>query len=143
MSAPGDSREGLRFECTRCGECCTSRGEYGYVYLSDGDVVAIARHLGLLPHQFRRRYTFVDEYGWTQLVIQDRCIFLEEDGSCRVYPVRPVQCRTFPFWSDLVEAGAWTDEAHALCEGVGRGRLYQIDDVKPLMRAMDRAQEEE
>jgi len=137
------SELGLRFECTRCGECCTSRGEYGHVYLNDSEVVEIARFLGLLPHEFRRRYTIVDEYGWTQVVLEDRCVFLDEDGSCRVYPVRPVQCRTFPFWSDLIEGGSFTDEARGLCEGVGRGKLYQIEDVRPLIEAMDRSQDED
>jgi len=136
------AESGLRFECTRCGACCTSRGEYGYVYLNDRDVSAIARYLGLLPHQFRRKYTFVDEYGWTQVVLEDRCVFLESDGSCRIYPVRPTQCRTFPFWRDLVKDGAWVPEARELCEGIGRGKLYQIDEVEPLMRKMERAEEE-
>ena len=135
--------EGLRFECTQCGECCTRRGEYGYVYLNDREVVAMARHLGLLPMEFRRRYTFVDEYGWTQVVLDDRCVFLDpETNRCGVYPVRPTQCRTFPFWRDLVVNGAWSDEACALCEGIGRGPLHQIEDVVPLMQEMEREQEE-
>jgi len=135
---------GLRFECTQCGECCTSRGDYGYVYLSDREVAAIAHFLGLLPHEFRRRYTFVDEYGWTQVVLDNRCVFLDpERGSCTIYPVRPLQCRTFPFWRDLVRDGEWTAEARALCEGIGRGKLHQIEDVEPLMQAMERAEAED
>jgi Fe-S-cluster containining protein len=137
------SSEGLRFECTQCGQCCTRRGEYGYVYLNDREVVAIARHLGLLPMEFRRRYTFVDEYGWTQIVLEDRCVFLDPaTNRCRVYPARPTQCRTFPFWRDLVVDGGWSDEARALCEGIGRGPLHQIEDVAPLMREMEAEQEE-
>ena len=143
MSVSESSAPGLRFECTRCGGCCTSRGEYGYVYLNDREVVAIARYLGLVPHEFRRKYTFIDEYGWTQVVLEDRCVFLNPDGSCRIYPVRPVQCRTFPFWRDLVDDGEWTAEARELCEGVGHGKLHQIEDVEPLMRAMERAEDED
>jgi hypothetical protein len=135
--------EALRFECTQCGECCTSRGEYGYVYVNDREVAAIAKHLQMTPHELRRRYTFVDEYGWTQVVLQERCVFLEEGTNrCTIYPARPVQCRTFPFWRDLVRDGEWTDEARGLCEGVGAGRLYQIEEIEPLMRDMDRAQQE-
>lgn len=144
MSSAEAPRSELRFECTRCGECCTSRGEYGYVYLNDSEVVDIAGHLGLLPHEFRQRYTFVDEYGWTQIVLENRCVFLGSDGSCQIYPVRPIQCRTFPFWPDLVtEEGGFTDEARRVCEGVGRGKLYQIEDVAPLIRAMERADEDD
>jgi len=135
---------GLRFECTKCGKCCTSRGDYGYVYLNDREVADIARFLGLLPHEFRQRYTFLDEYGWTQVVLQDQCVFLGDDrASCQIYPVRPLQCRTFPFWRDLVEDGAWTPEARALCEGIGRGKLYQLEEVEPHMLAMEHAEDEE
>jgi uncharacterized protein len=138
------SEAGLRFECTVCGHCCTRRGEYGYVYLNDREVVAMAHHLGLLPMEFRRRYTFEDEYGWTQVVLEDRCVFLDpESNRCGVYPVRPTQCRTFPFWRDLVADGEWTPEARELCEGVGRGPLHQIEDVAPLMQEMEREQDED
>jgi uncharacterized protein len=57
------ARPGLRFECTECGKCCTSRGEYNHVYLSDAEVVSLARYLGMLPMEFRQRFTFTDEYG--------------------------------------------------------------------------------
>jgi Fe-S-cluster containining protein len=26
------------------------------------------------------------------------CFFQEEDGFCRIYPARPLICRTYPFW---------------------------------------------
>jgi len=29
------------------------------------------------------------------------CIFLESTG-CRVYPARPAQCRTYPFWEQKI-----------------------------------------
>ena len=37
----------LRFECTECGECCTNRGEYHYVYVDDAEVRGIAELLGI------------------------------------------------------------------------------------------------
>ena len=122
---------GLRFECTKCGKCCTFRDEYAHVYVSRAEVKALAEHLELELRAFRRRYTFTDEYGWTQLrTTGERCVFLDADtGRCLVYPVRPTQCRTFPFWRELVEDDAWTEEAARVCEGVGRGRLYAPEEV--------------
>ena len=32
--------EGLRFECSQCGNCCRNHGEYGYVYLMPPEVTA-------------------------------------------------------------------------------------------------------
>ena len=52
--------KGLRFECTRCGNCCKSRGQYAYVYLAPADVRAIAAHLGLSRTAFLARQL----WGW-------------------------------------------------------------------------------
>lgn len=124
----------LRFECTGCGLCCTNRGEYAYVYLNDDEVAALAAHLGLARGAFKRRYTFVDEYGWRQLRFRgERCVFLGANDRCTVYAARPVQCRTFPFWRELVSAGRFTAEARELCEGIGRGPLHSIADAEKLM----------
>ena len=44
--------EGL-FACTCCGDCC--RG-YGGTYLSEADIVAIARYIGVSPDCLTARY---------------------------------------------------------------------------------------
>jgi hypothetical protein len=134
---------GVRFECTMCGECCTARGEYAHVYLNADEARALADELGLGLAEFRRRYTFSDEYGWTQLLFQsEACVFLEPGTNrCTVYGARPTQCRTFPFWRDLVVDGRWTEDAHKLCEGVGRGRLIPIEEVEARMVEMELADE--
>ncbi len=136
--------EGLRFECTLCGRCCTNHGDYAHVYLSGPDVVGLARNRGLSVSAFEREYTFVDEDGWTQLKIRDGgCVFLQKDGGCGVYGARPTQCRTFPFWRDFVEKGEWTPEVRQICEGIGRGRRYSRDEAERLMIEMEESDVEE
>lgn len=131
MSADG----GLRFECTQCGECCINRGEYAHVYLNDEEVADLAAFFGLSPREFERRYTFVDEDGWLQLnFTDDRCAFLNEHGQCRVYPARPTQCRTFPFWPEMIAGREWTAEAREMCEGVGKGRVHPPEEVEARLR---------
>jgi len=91
--------EGLRFECLPdCAACCTNHDDYAYVYLEPGEPERIALHLGLDPGTFAERYTQLDE-GWVVLKM-DRpdCPFLS-GTRCSIYAVRPVQCRTFPFWA--------------------------------------------
>ena len=134
---------GLRFECTQCGKCCTNRGEYAYVYLSDDEVDALAKHLELSRAAFKRKYTFIDEYGWRQLRFTgSRCVFLDEADRCGVYPARPVQCRTFPFWREMVQDdGGWSEEARSLCEGVGRGRVYSIEEAEAMMKEFEESDE--
>jgi Fe-S-cluster containining protein len=121
---------GLRFECTACGKCCTTRGEYAYVYLNRRETRTLASHLDLHLTEFKRRYTFVDEDGWRQLEFSDgRCTFLDDAGRCGVYEARPAQCRTFPFWPEFVDDGEWTAEVRDLCEGVGRGPRYTLPEA--------------
>jgi len=126
-----------------CGECCTARGEYAHVYLNAEEVGTLAAELELGLAEFRRRYTFEDEYGWTQLVFQsEACVFLEPGTKrCTVYGARPTQCRTFPFWRDLVESGRWTEAARKLCEGVGRGGAHPPEAVEARMLEMELADE--
>ena len=85
------------FHCLRCGACCRWPGT---VTLAPGEPDAIAGHLGLPLAEFLDRYTTLAP-NRTALVLVDapsstRCIFLSPDNTCAIYPVRPVQCRTFP-----------------------------------------------
>jgi hypothetical protein len=132
----------LRFECTECGDCCTNRGDYAYVYVNREEVRQLAAHFEVSPSAFRRRYTFRDEDGWTQLKVDDkRCIFLDPGSRrCTVYDARPVQCRTFPFWPEFVKNGRWTAEPRELCEGVGSGRSYSRAEAEVRMAEFSEAE---
>ena len=91
---------GLRFNCTQCGNCCRNHGEYTFVYLARKDVLAIAGHLKLTPKAFIAEYCNVVD-GWVTLRMDEpACRFLEEDNRCAIYPVRPKQCATWPFWEE-------------------------------------------
>ncbi|HEY2774041.1 MAG TPA: YkgJ family cysteine cluster protein [Candidatus Binatia bacterium] len=134
---------GLRFECTQCGKCCWTRGQYSHVYLGSDDVKALADRLGLSTREFRARFTFRDENGWTELDFADgRCVLLDaETNLCTVYESRPVQCRTFPFWPELIRRGGWTAEARSICEGVGNGRVVPKQEVADRLAAQKKADE--
>ncbi len=126
-----DGLSPLRFECTECGECCTNRGEYHYVYVDVDEVRGIAELLGIAEGELRRRHTFVDEDGLRQLaIVGNRCTFLDPGTQrCMVYAARPSQCRTFPVWPELIARGRWTAEARRLCEGVGTGPRFSRAEV--------------
>ena len=142
MSPPAP--EGLRFECTECGACCTRRGKYAHVYLNDEEAEGLAEFLELDEPAFRERYTFEDELGWTQIRFRgEHCPFLDPaTNRCRVYPARPAQCSTFPFWREFVAGGAWTKEVVEICEGIDRGPAHAADFVESNMQAMEAWDEE-
>jgi Fe-S-cluster containining protein len=120
--------DGLRFACTRCGRCCTGEG---YVWVSEQRIGRIAEFLKLTPEQFSRRYLRrVD--GRLSLVDKANrdCVFWQRDVGCAVYPVRPTQCRTFPFWSEHLDSPAAWDELADEVPGIGRGRRHGLDEIR-------------
>ena len=110
--------EGLPFQCTGCGKCCT--GAPGCIWVNEEEIQAIAAKLGLPQEVFRARYTEqVDDR--VSLIEQPHrnndCIFLK-GKECGIYDVRPTQCRTFPFWpSNVADRQSWEMTA-AECEGI-------------------------
>jgi Fe-S-cluster containining protein len=127
---PYFERHPLRFSCTRCGRCC--KGEAGYhVYLARSEAEAICTHLGLTWKWFRRHYLRRLDDG--SLVAADNaaaCIFLDAAGQCGIYAARPVQCRTYPFWPELVSSeAAWRREA-CRCEGISRGHVVPVARIR-------------
>ena len=112
--------QGLRFKCTGCGNCCS--GTPGYVWLDDADMTRIAAFLNMPVDTFTTRYVrrVKTDYSLLEKPNFD-CVFLDrKDGHtrCSIYPVRPVQCRTWPFWDmNLKSPQAWTNSAER-CPGM-------------------------
>lgn len=112
--------EGLQFECTGCGQCCT--GAPGYVWLTEEEAIAMTEYLGISIEDFAEQYLkqVDDRLSLRDLLPNYDCVFLK-DNKCQVYPVRPKQCRTFPFWAqNLTSPEAWA-EASLRCEGIRLG----------------------
>lgn len=103
----------------------------------------MAASMGLAVGEFRYRFTLRDEDGWVELDFPGgRCVFLDPATKlCQVYEARPTQCRTFPFWPELLRAGRWSAEARRICEGVGEGREVPADEVAARLAAQRRADE--
>ena len=129
-------KKGLRFQCQGSGRCCKNHGEYAYVYLMPEEVARIAEYLGLAVDAFEDRFCTVDD-GWT-ILRMDRpaCPFLEND-RCRIYPVRPKQCATWPFWTENLERRTWEEVVSALCPGVGQGRRFSAAEIEAIAREND------
>ncbi len=123
----------LRFACQPgCTRCCEVTG---YVYFTAADVLRAAQLLGLTGEEFERRYIYRTRHlRRMRKPRRGQCHFLGEEG-CRIHPVKPVQCRLFPFWPELVESrAAWRATAR-WCPGIGQGELIQIGT------ALERAEE--
>ncbi len=118
-------KKGLRFHCTGCGQCCT--GQPGYVWVTDDEVEKIASYLNLSKEECIRRYTR-SIFGRLSL-IEDKvnfdCIFLKEK-KCMIYSMRPKQCRTFPWWREVLASSDRWKEAARYCEGINHPNAPRI-----------------
>ena len=126
---------GLAFECLSCGRCCAGPDE-GYVWMTPAGIDALAEHLKLSAEETKSRY--VRRVGRHTSLREDAtskdCVFLSQDadgcGRCLVYPVRPVQCRTWPFWpGNLRTPDSWSQAADR-CPGVNRGPMHDCDEIQ-------------
>ena len=122
-------KDGLRFECTRCGACCT--GEPGYVWVSDEELQAIAEFLDEPLEEVRAQYAKQARRGRTlREKANGDCVFYDfEGGGCKIYPVRPTQCRTWPFWESNVHSRKAWNETMEVCPGAGQGDLITVDEI--------------
>jgi len=120
--------DGLRFECTQCGNCCT--GDPGFVWLSAKEQQQIADALGLPVAEFLLRYTrLVNGRISLREHPNGDCMLLTEDRRCSVNGVKPRQCLTFPFWSRLVASPEAWEGAGTRCPGIDKGVHYKPEEV--------------
>lgn len=123
-------QDGLRFECTQCGDCCT--GEPGYVWVNKAEMEAIAARLNLPLDEFKAKY--VHQVG-VRYSLKERkngdCLLLDEKTrKCTVYEDRPRQCKTWPFWESNVRTPATWAETCEACPGCNRGELVPLEGIR-------------
>lgn len=127
--------DGLRFTCTRCGNCCT--GVPGYVWINDDEIDAIAKLRGETRGEVVALYTRHDREGVTlREKANGDCVFYDKTAGCTIYEVRPRQCRTWPFWeSNLRSPKAW-QRMQGGCPGAGQGELIPVEEITRRMKVI-------
>lgn len=121
-------QNGLRFRCTQCGNCCT--GEPGFVWLSEAEIDNISAHIQEPREVFLAIYTKKAHRGPTlREKSNGDCVFFQSGVGCTIYPVRPSQCRTWPFWeSNLRTPESWKKTCE-ICPGSGQGDLIPAEEI--------------
>lgn len=126
-------RQGLRFSCRQCGRCCT--GSPGYVFVTRNEIDKIAAFIGRPGKGLTK--THLRRIGLRHCLTEDAatgdCCFLDRrDGrlTCRVYPVRPLQCRTWPFWPGNLRSSQEWAEAAEVCPGINQGPVHDLLHVQ-------------
>ena len=105
--------------CASCaGRCC--RGESGNIWVSGQEIDRIVAFLGTNRIDFMasavRRMDNRLSLRELQVGQEAVCLFFDlQARRCRIYPVRPAQCREFPFWAPFRECPA---ELARECPGI-------------------------
>jgi Fe-S-cluster containining protein len=107
----------FKFECIAgCSNCC--RLSDGFVFLTEDEANNIAEYLHKPIEEIHKwfikrlddRFCLVDGEN-------EHCIFLEND-RCLIYPVRPQQCKDYPFWPEITSSeDRWIKEKK-VCPGI-------------------------
>ncbi len=126
----------IRFECINdCSNCCQLSG--GFVYLTEDEAVAIARYMETSEDLFMEWFVrWIDEKLALVDGPEEHCIFLE-NGRCSIYPVRPKQCRTYPFWPENMETKDRWALTKQMCPGIGKGRLFSAEEITAILKGSD------
>jgi Fe-S-cluster containining protein len=114
----------LRFQCqTGCTRCCE---QPGFIYLAEADVPRMAAFLAMTPVDFERKHVYrTRNFIRLRTPKVGRCTFLAEAG-CSIHEVKPMQCRSFPFWPELLESKKEWRKTASWCPGIGQGELVTI-----------------
>jgi Fe-S-cluster containining protein len=134
VTAPWYAKRGLAFKCTSCGNCCKGP-EPGWVVLDEADILRMAEAKGLSPDAFGKKYLRRATYkgksviSLTEKPVTRDCVFWEDGTGCSIYMSRPQQCRTWPFWPEVVASKATWEAEAASCPGMNQGRVYTGEEI--------------
>lgn len=132
--------KGLRFQCKPgCRNCCEIPG---MVFVLETELEPIARFLKKKPSEFKRKNVkrYWDNVYYLNYPDDQPCMFLTDEG-CAIYPVRPVQCSSFPFWPEnLSDPKIWRG-LKSYCPGINKGPLRTSKDILDILTGVDQGLE--
>ena len=138
----------MGFSCQGCGECC--RGEDNSVLVFPFEIRSIQKNAGLswaeVAEPPEEGEWDIEGYfhtlEWRLAKVGEACRFYQ-GGVCAIYPVRPMLCRSYPFYLDRgklmasecrglggeIEAG----EAERLAEQLIARQVIEIEEAIALL----------
>jgi uncharacterized protein len=128
-------QQGVRFECQGSGKCCTSHGEYGFVFLTLDDRKRFAKFLKISTTTFTKKYCDKTDETWhlKEDPKNPDCMYLK-NKRCTVYEARPEQCRTWPFWPEVMKAKSWKTDVVSFCPGIGKGKVHSGNEIEASLK---------
>lgn len=124
---PNVMAEGVCFSCTECGACCS--GAPGKVRVSAEEIRHISEFRKQSEAAFRAsELREVDGETLLRERANGDCVFFE-NNRCLIHPVKPRQCRTYPFWFGNVRSDAAWQKTCRACPGIGEGEWFSPEQI--------------
>ena len=100
----------------------------------------MAKHLKMRTSDFSRKHCEKVADAFRLKEETPDCRFLE-GKRCGIYEARPTQCRTWPFWPDVMSAKTWKKEVASFCPGVGKGRIWSKEEIQKILDEQTRSED--
>jgi len=137
-----------RFECQKCGYCCSQRA---FLYPSREDIKKLSAHLNLSECAFALRYlreVYDPQAKAYVMAFQTNnpgdsgpgCIFCQ-DNLCVIHDSpRTDLCHVFPWNHFDLEREEWEEGFFSAddtfwCPGIGQGRLWSLEEIRNVKKA--------
>jgi len=95
----------------------------------------MAKSLNMSLEKFKKQY--IRRVGLRYSLIEKSdskdCVLLTPTG-CQVYTVRPLQCRTWPFWRENLASRTTWRQAGQNCPGIDTGLWHDFDRIEAIRK---------
>lgn len=114
--------ERLCFKCLRCALCCgDTENKTRIILMLKTEVEKIVEKTGLHLEYFAEEVKGFEPYAYKMRKNADgKCIFLNRT-QCKIYPIRPLICRFYPFALKEKSSGTHAFTYTKECPGIGYG----------------------
>lgn len=121
----------LRFECQRCARCCGDTSHRGRnLLLTKKEAEQISDRTGLNILSFASPFNN-GNFKYKMKKRGGKCVFL--DGkACRIYDIRPIMCRFYPF-SMYKKKNIYVFDVAEDCPGIGLGEVLPCEKFESMI----------
>ena len=78
------------FKCAHCGRCCL---EFTGIPLIEDDIKSLSKALDMPGYKIKHKYLTRFNRGF---FLAQPCVFYDKGSGCKIYKLRPMNCRLFP-----------------------------------------------
>ncbi|MCX8154028.1 MAG: YkgJ family cysteine cluster protein [Candidatus Bathyarchaeota archaeon] len=124
----------VRFRCLRCGICCGDTEEKIRCILllrKEVELIAIATEQPL--SEFAVKVKGKEPYTYEMKKVDGKCVFFK-NGGCKIYSIRPLVCRFYPFELKGAFDGKYLFLYTSECKGINKGGVLSKNYFKKLFR---------